>query len=461
MYLSHIREPSVGGDYYERLGVSRDASRETIASAYREKLKETHPDVSDDSDAQERTKRLIEAKEVLTDESERARYDRLGHEQYVGDDSTGADSTTAATGRDTADTGHTRQNRAPDGNASEDFFNQWVDGTATTGAAPGDFFTGWAQRETASGSTVGDETTDRRRRTRQNTRGRRGARGAEHGGVWGDSERGDPAGWETNRTATTGDGEETANSVDDFFTDWATEDETDQARASETTADGAPGDFFDWTASEDIGAGPGETASDSGSREREASAETATSTATATGETAGRQSGATRRGPENSSVDWYQSTRDQPHQRNRSWDAMTKGIHSPWPGGGVAETYAVRHDREPTESAGLFSSDRVLFVFGFTFVIYPVLLFGAVLPAFPLAVRAVIATGALLVTAFLQSIPQIGLFVFGTWAILVPVLLGTVGLPLLAVEGILLLTAVVFPFLFSLLTWLTVRPRSL
>jgi hypothetical protein len=74
--------------YYEILGVAPDASTEEIELAYRERLKESHPDVSDDPDAGDKTKALITAKDVLTDEDERARYDRLGHDQYV--DQTGA-----------------------------------------------------------------------------------------------------------------------------------------------------------------------------------------------------------------------------------------------------------------------------------------------------------------------------------------------------------------------------------
>lgn len=69
--------------YYDRLGVDPDASTAEVEQAYRDRLKETHPDVSDDEDASERTRALIEARDVLTDEDERARYDRLGHEQYV------------------------------------------------------------------------------------------------------------------------------------------------------------------------------------------------------------------------------------------------------------------------------------------------------------------------------------------------------------------------------------------
>lgn len=73
----------MGREYYDRLGVPTDASSAEIATAYRETLKEIHPDVSTESDARRQTRRLIEAKEVLTDDVERAKYDRMGHDQYV------------------------------------------------------------------------------------------------------------------------------------------------------------------------------------------------------------------------------------------------------------------------------------------------------------------------------------------------------------------------------------------
>jgi len=70
--------------FYELLGIDPDADEEAIRRAYRERLKETHPDVSDDPDADVRTKRLLEAKETLLDSDERARYDQLGHDENVG-----------------------------------------------------------------------------------------------------------------------------------------------------------------------------------------------------------------------------------------------------------------------------------------------------------------------------------------------------------------------------------------
>ncbi|WP_256391302.1 DnaJ domain-containing protein [Natronoarchaeum rubrum] len=69
--------------FYDVLGVPETADQDDIQSAYREKVKEYHPDVSDRDDAAERFKAVTRAEEVLGDEAERARYDRLGHDAYV------------------------------------------------------------------------------------------------------------------------------------------------------------------------------------------------------------------------------------------------------------------------------------------------------------------------------------------------------------------------------------------
>ncbi|CCQ32832.1 Chaperone protein DnaJ [Halorhabdus tiamatea SARL4B] len=74
--------------YYDVLGVEESASTAEIETAYRDRLKETHPDVTDDPDATDAVQVVIDARDVLTDEAERARYDRLGHEAYVSGDPT-------------------------------------------------------------------------------------------------------------------------------------------------------------------------------------------------------------------------------------------------------------------------------------------------------------------------------------------------------------------------------------
>ena len=65
-------------DYYEVLGVDRDADAKTIKRAFLRKAREVHPDVSDAPDAEERFKEVNEAYSVLSDEQRRANYDRFG-----------------------------------------------------------------------------------------------------------------------------------------------------------------------------------------------------------------------------------------------------------------------------------------------------------------------------------------------------------------------------------------------
>ncbi|MDI6703751.1 MAG: molecular chaperone DnaJ [bacterium] len=68
-------------DYYELLGVSRDASIDEIKSAYRKLAKKYHPDKNPgDKTAGEKFKEIAEAYEVLSDPNKRAQYDRFGHE---------------------------------------------------------------------------------------------------------------------------------------------------------------------------------------------------------------------------------------------------------------------------------------------------------------------------------------------------------------------------------------------
>jgi molecular chaperone DnaJ len=69
--------------YYEILGVDEDASQGDVEAAYRERVKETHPDLNDEGDAADRFREVVRAEEVLGDAAERAQYDELGHDAYV------------------------------------------------------------------------------------------------------------------------------------------------------------------------------------------------------------------------------------------------------------------------------------------------------------------------------------------------------------------------------------------
>ena len=67
-------------DYYEVLGVEKNADADTIKKAYRKAAIKYHPDKNPgDKEAEERFKEAAEAYDVLSNEDKRARYDRFGH----------------------------------------------------------------------------------------------------------------------------------------------------------------------------------------------------------------------------------------------------------------------------------------------------------------------------------------------------------------------------------------------
>src|ERR1700744_4436695 len=65
-------------DYYEVLGLPRDADQDAIRRAYRKLARTYHPDLNSDTDAEDRFKELGEAYEVLSDPEKSERYDGLG-----------------------------------------------------------------------------------------------------------------------------------------------------------------------------------------------------------------------------------------------------------------------------------------------------------------------------------------------------------------------------------------------
>lgn len=67
-------------DYYEVLGINKNADASTIKKVYRKMAKKCHPDTNPgNKEAEERFKEITEAYEVLSDDEKRKLYDRYGH----------------------------------------------------------------------------------------------------------------------------------------------------------------------------------------------------------------------------------------------------------------------------------------------------------------------------------------------------------------------------------------------
>lgn len=73
----------VAGDYYEILGVPRNADDKEVKKAYRNLARKYHPDVCKEPGAEEKFKKINEAYSVLSDSGKRAQYDNMGHETFT------------------------------------------------------------------------------------------------------------------------------------------------------------------------------------------------------------------------------------------------------------------------------------------------------------------------------------------------------------------------------------------
>ena len=69
-------------DYYEILGVNKNASKEEIKKAYKKLAMKFHPDVSKDKDAEAKFKEVSEAYAVLSDDAKKGQYDQFGHNAF-------------------------------------------------------------------------------------------------------------------------------------------------------------------------------------------------------------------------------------------------------------------------------------------------------------------------------------------------------------------------------------------
>jgi molecular chaperone DnaJ len=148
---------NTSGTYYDLLGVSANASEEEIQEAYRDLVREIHPDINDDPNAREQMVELTKARDVLTDAQKRAEYDA---EQDI-------------TGRDTQETAH-----ATTGSESVSSQSQYHDTGSTTHQqtrqSTGRSTTQNGRRTTGTGthSSAREQTRSRRERDRDRARTR-------------------------------------------------------------------------------------------------------------------------------------------------------------------------------------------------------------------------------------------------------------------------------------------------
>ena len=72
-------------DYYDILGINKNASAAEIKKAYRKMAVKYHPDKNpDDKEAEEKFKEAAEAYEILSDADKKARFDQYGHQAFEG-----------------------------------------------------------------------------------------------------------------------------------------------------------------------------------------------------------------------------------------------------------------------------------------------------------------------------------------------------------------------------------------
>jgi len=353
--------------FYDCLGVDADATAEEIEDAYREAIKRVHPDVSDDVDAGERTKRLNEAKRVLTDDEERARYDRLGHAAY--------------TGEGTPDAGSTR-----------------------TAAGSGD-------GETSSGS-------GRRSRSRS------GPESAEA-----ESRAGGPDSGASSRTGRTGSGEST------------------------------------WRGSQQRGrrSGPDRSAGRTDRRRRERTRGTAGGTSRSTGRSTNGSAGSSWQSNGAAAGAGAGGSSGSPSAQRQAAAGASNGTNVDWSWNAWDATgaWAVRNGSDGTDGlrfSRLFPVDQSVVLLVSTFVCYPFFVAATLFPAFPLVARVTVGVCTLLTFAYLLSIPEAAILVFGLWSVVVPILLLAVpGLGVFSLAGVVGLTATWVPLGMSVLTFTLVR----
>ena len=438
--------------FYDRLGVSPDATTEEIETAYREAIKQVHPDVSDDIDAGERTKRLNKAKRVLTDDDERARYDRLGHAGYTG---TGSEDATRAT--DTGPAGNGYENSS-DSSRSGNRGGPGRDPSADESAAG---TTGEGESTTRNGGSASRRTADSNgERSQSDPDQQRRRTGRRHEGFGGGSNR-RASGWSDpgEQTRRTGrrhppPGERSNRREKSASQRETNEDGRRRERRSDGVGTGNRGNsgsrVGDWA---DSGS-DGEPSDTNHRRRRSRRHRAADGTTRSRGDSTG---------PSWQSNEVGAST-DSASAKRQAAAGATDGPNLDWSWNAWESTgrWAVRQGADRgrrLKLSRLFSMDQSMVLLGSIFFLYPFFVGTMLYPAFPLASRVVVAVCTLLTFAYLLSIPEAAIAIYGLWSVLVPfAILAFPAVSLFSLVGVIGLTATWVPLGLSVLTFSLLRP---
>ncbi|MFA6225377.1 MAG: molecular chaperone DnaJ [Methanoregula sp.] len=114
------------GDYYDVLGIPRNADEKEVKKAYRNLARKYHPDVCKDKGAEEKFKQINEAYSVLSDEQKKGQYDNMGHDTF----------TNASKGSYTGG-GHSSGGFSSDFSGFGDIFDFFGGGQRRSGPQPG------------------------------------------------------------------------------------------------------------------------------------------------------------------------------------------------------------------------------------------------------------------------------------------------------------------------------------
>nr|WP_319376015.1 molecular chaperone DnaJ [uncultured Methanoregula sp.] len=117
----------MGADYYETLGVPRNADDKEIKKAYRNLARKYHPDVCKEAGAEEKFKTINEAYSVLSDEQKKRQYDNMGHETF----------TNASKGSYSGSSGYGSGGFSSDFSGFGDIFDFFGGGQRRSGPQPG------------------------------------------------------------------------------------------------------------------------------------------------------------------------------------------------------------------------------------------------------------------------------------------------------------------------------------